>query len=83
MTAEIKSIVARVLEIPVDSVHDDLSPETSGVWTSLNHVRLIAAVEDAYSIKFQSNEIRSVRSVSALRRIVLMKTGGRRHESAE
>ncbi|MFC7862886.1 acyl carrier protein [Streptomyces murinus] len=76
MAADIESIVARVLAISVDSVHDDMSPETSGVWTSLNHIRLIAAMEDAYKIKFKPKEIRSIRSISALRRIVLMKTEG-------
>ena len=76
MVTEIESIVARVLGVPVNSVHDDTGPKTLGAWTSLKHVKLIAAMEDAYGIKFQAKEIRLARSVSALRRIVLAKTDG-------
>lgn len=74
MDAQLDAIVARVMEISVDMVQSDTGPRTLGKWTSLRHVRLIAAVEDAYRIRFLPKEIRSIRSVATLRDLVRAKT---------
>jgi len=68
-----EQIVATVLEIPAEAVADDLGPSQLGQWTSLRHIQLIAAMEDAYGIKFASREIRSLRTVGELRELVRVK----------
>lgn len=75
MTADTRfeQIVATVLEIPEQAVVDELGPALLGQWTSLRHIRLVAAMEDAYGIKFASREIRSLRTVGELRELVRTK----------
>jgi acyl carrier protein len=75
VATELHVIVARVLDLPAGDVHDEMGPKTVGQWTSLRHIQLIAAVEDAYGIRLNPREIRSVRSVSQLRALVLSKNG--------
>ena len=74
MAADLHSIVGRVLDVPPEEVRDDMSPKTVGTWTSLRHVQLVAAVEDEYGIRLTPREIRSVRTVSDLRSLVLAKS---------
>lgn len=69
-------IVARVLDMHATEIHDDIGPHTVAAWTSLKHVQLVAAVEDAYGIKLTPREIRTVRTVSALRELVSSRAGG-------
>jgi len=75
VTASLHAIVARVLEVPPAEVHDDMGPKTARHWTSLKHIQLIAAVEDAYGIQITPREIRSVRTVAGLRMLVQAKNG--------
>jgi len=75
VTSRLDQIVARVLDIPVAEVSGQLGPKVSAQWTSLRHVQLIAAVEDAYGVGFTPREIRSVRDVSGLRDLIVRKAG--------
>jgi acyl carrier protein len=75
MNSQLDEIVARVLAIPAEDVTEDLGPRIAGQWTSLKHVQLIAALEDAYSISFTPREIRSARTVSTLRGLIRHKVG--------
>jgi acyl carrier protein len=75
MNNQLDDIVARVLAIPAEDVTEDLGPRIAAQWTSLKHVQLIAALEDAYNIKFTPREIRSARSVSTLRGLIQNKVG--------
>lgn len=75
MASELDGIVAQVLGVPPGDVHGGMGPKTAGQWTSLKHIQLIAAVEDAYGIRLSPREIRSVRTVSQLRSLVLSKNG--------
>lgn len=76
MSGQLEDIVARVLAISSEDVTEDLGPRSAGGWTSLKHVQLIAAVEDAYGIKFTPREIRSVRTVGTLRGLIKTKADG-------
>jgi acyl carrier protein len=74
METQLNIVVARVMNIPIETVQSDTGPRTLGAWTSLRHVQLIAAVEDSYGIRFSPKEIRSIRSVAILRNLVRAKT---------
>jgi acyl carrier protein len=62
-----------VLEIEADEVTDDLGPATSGQWSSLRHIQLVAAIEQAYNICLSPREIRSFSTYSELSDIVASK----------
>lgn len=52
----------------------DLSAETVATevpgWDSLSHVRVLAAVEDAFSIRFRSLEVLRLKNVGELQALV-------------
>jgi acyl carrier protein len=45
-------------------------------WDSLNHARVIAAVEDAYGIRFATRDIIRLETVAQLQALVDQKTTG-------
>ena len=70
---DLVAVVGQIMEIPPDRVTDDVGPATSGQWTSLKHIQLVAAVEDAYDVRLTPREIRSIRTVGQLRDILASK----------
>lgn len=66
----LRDLVAEELGLPAAEVTEDTGPATTDVWTSLRHVRLVAAVEGAYGVRLTAREARSARSVGALRRVL-------------
>ena len=47
-------------------LRDDMTAADVEEWTSLTHINLILAVEDAFEIKVRSNEIEKLSNVRAL-----------------
>jgi acyl carrier protein len=68
-------LVATVLELPAADVGDDVGPATHDSWTSLRHFQLVVAVEETFGISLSRAEIRSVRTVGDLRRLIAGKGG--------
>ncbi len=54
-------------------VDETVASEVPG-WDSLNHVRVISAVEDAYKVRFRTSEIVRLKSVGQLQALLDSKT---------
>jgi acyl carrier protein len=54
---------------------ETLATEVPG-WDSLSHIRLLAAVEDAFGIRFKGQEVMRLKNVGELDALVRRKTGG-------
>lgn len=72
--ASIPSIVASVLGIPEAQVSGRTGPAIEGGWTSLRHLEIITTVQREYAISLTPREIRSVRSVAALQKLIHERT---------
>jgi acyl carrier protein len=60
--------------------HELLETTTASMvpgWDSLNHGRIIAAVEDGFGVRFKTAEIIRLRNVGDLQALVDQKTGAR------
>lgn len=57
MIDKIIGIMSKTLGLTENEIDDELSPETSAEWDSFNHVSLVLALENAFHIKFSSDEI--------------------------
>ncbi|MEW5946144.1 MAG: acyl carrier protein [bacterium] len=57
MESEVKEIMARIFEVPVEEIEDDSSPDTIESWDSLHHLNLILALEEKYQVTFSEEEI--------------------------
>lgn len=69
-TDKLSQIVADIFELDAHAVSDALTPDDVEQWTSLNHLRLVTAVEEAFSVSFTMDQIESVRSIGALRQLI-------------
>lgn len=65
-----EQVVANALEIEVERISDDITPEDIETWDSLGHLTLITAIEKAFSIKLNMKEVQSIDSLGKLRALV-------------
>ena len=63
--------MAIVFQISVESIHDDTSSETLKEWDSINHLNLIVALEEEFSMEFSEDEILIMLNVEAIKTVVL------------
>lgn len=57
MEDKIKEILATVLEIDIADVNDGTNPDTVSTWDSLNHMKIVFAIEDEYDVQFSDDQI--------------------------
>ena len=70
MNAKLTEIVAELFDLDPAAVEDGLTPEDVELWDSMNHLRLVSAVEEEFQIKLSMQEIESIRSLAVLRALV-------------
>ena len=68
--ASLKQILATVLKVPVDSIDGDTNTDTVESWDSLNHMNLILALEDAYSVRIPDDEATRITSYPLIKLVV-------------
>jgi acyl carrier protein len=57
---------SRVLDVDPSAVNGDTSPASLPKWDSVAHINLIFELEDAFEIRFASDEIPSLNTVARL-----------------
>jgi acyl carrier protein len=77
---KLKQVILHELGLDADVAIDDGT--TAGMlpgWDSLNHVRIVAAVENAFAVRFRTREIVKLENVGQLQALVdaKLKTGSR------
>ncbi|MFX0595307.1 acyl carrier protein [Melissospora conviva] len=63
-------LVATVLQVDPATVTDHTDRANQGAWTSMRHLQLVVAIEEAYGTSFTRREIRSLASVADIRRVL-------------
>jgi len=56
MEDRIKAVVSAVLNISIDDINSDSSPDTIESWDSLKHMNLIVALEEEFEIIFDEED---------------------------
>ncbi len=70
----LQDVFRQVFGNPKLAIADDMSPNDIDGWDSMAHVNLIAAVELRFKIKFDTKELRKIRTVGDLGALVDAKT---------
>ena len=70
MDAKLNSIIAEALHLPLEKVKDELEMSQVELWDSLQHMDLIASLEQAFGTEFTFEEIVSMQSVAEIKRCV-------------
>ncbi len=70
MEENIKEIVSEVFGVDEEDVTPDTSPETIDNWDSMNHLKLVTAIEEEFSINLTMDEVESITNVKTLMDVV-------------
>ena len=66
MSPEFNDTVAEVLHLGPDAVKAELTPDDVEKWDSLNHLRLITAIENRFQIRLSMSQIQSIQCLGDL-----------------
>ena len=69
-TEKLVSIFAESLGIPKDRVQDDLSYNSIPEWDSISHMALIAAIDSAFDIMMETEDVIDMSSLERAREIL-------------
>ncbi len=64
--SRVREVLGQVLDVPTASVGPGLTAESSGAWTSLNHLMLISQLESEFGVVFSNQEIKDLTSYTAI-----------------
>ena len=70
MKPELRSVVAGTLGLSPDEVTADTSRQSEPAWDSLNHLRLVTAVEEAFGVKLSMAEIQAITTAGELETMI-------------
>jgi len=57
LEAKVKEVLSRILEITVEEIDEETSPDTVDSWDSLQHMKLIMALEEEFGVQFANAQI--------------------------
>lgn len=66
MNEQLKAILVDILGLDELAVTSELDREAEPAWDSLNHLRLITAVEEAFGLRLSMAEIQEIRTAADL-----------------
>lgn len=70
MEEKIKGIMSEIFEIKEDKITDDLKYDGVSLWDSLNHLKMITALEESFDIKLTMSEINSMDSFNKIKEVI-------------
>ena len=68
--SRIRDIASAVLEVRVDELNENSSQDTTANWDSLNHMKLIVALEEEYGVQFTDDEILNMQSLKVIKSVL-------------
>lgn len=66
----IKEVMARLFHVNVKDIDDDSSMDTIEEWDSLNHLKLVLALEDECGISFTEEESVEILSFALIKEVL-------------
>lgn len=66
MKDRVCQIVSDVMNVPVEAVTPESSPDTIESWDSLKHMNVVLALEEEFGVEFDDEQIVQMLSVGAI-----------------
>ncbi|MBF0474264.1 MAG: acyl carrier protein [Deltaproteobacteria bacterium] len=66
MKDRVLKIVSQVLNVPIELLNEESSPDTVASWDSLKHMNLILALEEEFGIQFRDEQIVEILKVGLI-----------------
>lgn len=66
LAATVRETLASTFGLELATVPEDLTQQTCAAWSSLNHMVLLAALEEQFAVRFTLGEMMSMQSLSSI-----------------
>lgn len=66
MNPKLADLIAEILDVPVASVTPELARDGHPSWDSLNHLRLVTALEEEFGLQLSMDEIEGIETAGQL-----------------
>ncbi|MEZ5864808.1 MAG: acyl carrier protein [Geminicoccaceae bacterium] len=76
MNPRLAELIAETLDIPVAKVTPELTRDEHPAWDSLNHLRLVTALEEEFGVQLSMDEIESTTTAAQLDALVAAQASG-------
>ena len=70
MEAKIKEVISNIFGTPLNEINGQSSPDTIENWDSINHMKLITALEEEFDVEFTDEEILEMQNVKLIKYIL-------------
>ncbi len=68
MSKKLYEIIAKVMDVPINEVNDNSSPETISSWDSFNSYILLDELESEFKTEFTIDEVTETKNVSDIKK---------------
>ena len=66
MEKRLYKILSQVLNVPIEQINNESSPDTITEWDSLKHMNLVLAIEQEFGIQFTEEQIIEMLNVALI-----------------
>jgi len=73
MSDQLITLFSEILEIAPEELNDNTSPQNTHQWDSLTAMHIIAALENEYNVRFNTQEILKMDSIGNVRNMLVEK----------
>jgi acyl carrier protein len=67
---KLNPLIAEILHLPLEKVTDDLTMNEVESWDSLQHMSLIASLEQTFGVELTFDEIVAMKNVQEIKRVL-------------
>lgn len=70
MENKLHPLIAEILHLPLEKITDDLAMNEVESWDSLQHMNLIASLEQTFGVELTFDEIVAMKNVREIKRVL-------------
>ena len=70
MEDKIKEVFSNIFGTPLNEINGQSSPDTIENWDSINHMKLITALEEEFNVEFTDEQILEMQNVKLIKYIL-------------
>ena len=74
LDAQVRQIISDVLNVPVERLVDDASPQSIENWDSVQHLNIVLALEEGLKVQLDPEDIEAMKNVASIVTLVQDKT---------
>ena len=68
MPEKLYSLISKILNVPINEINDESSPQTISSWTSFKGYVMLYELEQTFNVKFSIDEAIDVKNVVDIKR---------------